>query len=189
MLPNYELVGLAQYERLFEMDRWWVALKNLAIFGVLYVGVSMALGVFPGHPAGPEGARRRLHPHHLPLPHGPVLRVTGTAWKWILNPSDGLQKMVQDMGWTRLHLRLAGPVRHGHLLRGDRGRVAVGRFCHGAVSGRTARHRRQHHQGRADRRRLTAPHLLAHRAAGPAPGVLLDPDGAGPPVHQELSTW
>ena len=46
MLPNYEWVGLAQYTRLWEMDRWSVALKNLAIFGLLYVGVSMALGVF-----------------------------------------------------------------------------------------------------------------------------------------------
>ena len=26
--------------------------------------------------------------------------VTGTAWKWILNPSDGLQKVMQDLGWT-----------------------------------------------------------------------------------------
>ena len=30
MLPNYsEFVGLAQYEQLFALDRWWVALKNL----------------------------------------------------------------------------------------------------------------------------------------------------------------
>ena len=31
MLPNYEFVGLAQYARLWEMDRWWVALRNLLI--------------------------------------------------------------------------------------------------------------------------------------------------------------
>ena len=46
MLPNYEWVGLAQYAKLWEMDRWWVALKNLAIFGVGYVGGAMALGVW-----------------------------------------------------------------------------------------------------------------------------------------------
>ena len=45
MLPNYEWVGLAQYEKLWEMDRWWVALKNLGIFGVGYVGGSLAIGV------------------------------------------------------------------------------------------------------------------------------------------------
>ena len=45
MLPNYEWVGLAQYEKLWTMDRWWVALKNLGIFGVGYVGGSLAIGV------------------------------------------------------------------------------------------------------------------------------------------------
>ena len=46
MLPNYsEFVGLDQYVQLWGMDRWWVALTNLGIFSVLYVGGSMALGV------------------------------------------------------------------------------------------------------------------------------------------------
>ena len=43
LLPNYEFVGLAQYERLFESERWWVALKNLGIFGGLFIGGGMAL--------------------------------------------------------------------------------------------------------------------------------------------------
>ena len=46
MLPNYdEFVGLEQYSRLWEMDRWWVALKNLGIFSGLYVGGSLLLGL------------------------------------------------------------------------------------------------------------------------------------------------
>jgi glucose/mannose transport system permease protein len=100
MLPNYELVGLAQYERLWAMDRWWVALKNLAIFGVLYVGLSMALGIFLAilldQKVRGEGFIRTVYLYPMAL----SFVVTGTAWKWILNPSEGLQKMVQDMGWT-----------------------------------------------------------------------------------------
>lgn len=100
MLPNYELVGLAQYERLWTMDRWWVALKNLAIFGFLYVGVSMALGVFLAvlldQKVRGEGFIRTVYLYPMAL----SFVVTGTAWKWILNPSEGLQKMMQDMGWT-----------------------------------------------------------------------------------------
>ena len=46
MLPNYdEFVGLEQYARLWEMDRWWLALRNLGVFSVLYVGGSMVLGM------------------------------------------------------------------------------------------------------------------------------------------------
>jgi glucose/mannose transport system permease protein len=119
MLPNYEFVGLEQYARLFEMDRWWVALKNLGIFGGLYVGGAMALGVFLAilldQKIRAEGALRTIYLYPMAL----SFVVTGTAWKWILNPSLG---------------------RHGDLLRGDCRHLAKRRFCHGALFGGFARH-------------------------------------------------
>ena len=30
--------------------------------------------------------------------------VTGTAWKWILNPGLGIEKMVRDWGFMTLNL-------------------------------------------------------------------------------------
>jgi glucose/mannose transport system permease protein len=100
MLPNYEFVGLEQYARLFEMDRWWVALKNLGIFGALYVGGAMALGVFLAilldQKIRADGALRTIYLYPMAL----SFVVTGTAWKWILNPSLGLEKLMHDLGWT-----------------------------------------------------------------------------------------
>lgn len=100
MLPNYEFVGLAQYARLWEMDRWWVALKNLLIFGVGYVGGSMVIGVllaiFLDQKIRAEGALRTIYLYPMAL----SFVVTGTAWKWILNPSLGLEKLMHDWGWT-----------------------------------------------------------------------------------------
>lgn len=101
MLPNYdEFVGLDQYVRLFEMDRWWVALKNLGIFSVLYVGGSMLLGMFLAilldQKIRSEGALRTIYLYPMAL----SFIVTGTAWKWILNPSLGLEKLMHDLGWS-----------------------------------------------------------------------------------------
>jgi glucose/mannose transport system permease protein len=101
MLPNYDnFVGLEQYARLWEMDRWYVALKNLGIFSVLYVGGSMAVGmvlaIFLDQKIRAEGWLRTIYLYPMAL----SFIVTGTAWKWILNPSDGLQKLMQDLGWT-----------------------------------------------------------------------------------------
>ena len=45
LLPNYEFVGLDQYVRLFENERFHVAMKNMAVFGGLFVGGAMALGL------------------------------------------------------------------------------------------------------------------------------------------------
>lgn len=100
MLPNYEMVGLEQYKILWDMPRWWVALKNLFIFGFLYVFGSMAVGVFLAilldQKIRAEGFIRTVYMYPMAL----SFIVTGTAWKWILNPSNGLQKLVQDWGWT-----------------------------------------------------------------------------------------
>lgn len=100
MLPNYELVGFEQYQRLWEMDRWWVALKNLGIFGVGYVGGAMAIGlalaILLDQKIRAEGALRTIYLYPMAL----SFVVTGTAWKWILNPSLGLEKLMHDWGWT-----------------------------------------------------------------------------------------
>jgi glucose/mannose transport system permease protein len=101
MLPNYEtFVGLEQYVQLWQMDRWYVALKNLGIFSLLYVGGSMAIGVFLAifldQKVRAEGLLRTIYLYPMAL----SFIVTGTAWKWILNPSLGLQKLMQDLGWT-----------------------------------------------------------------------------------------
>ena len=101
MLPNYEWVGFAQYAKLWEMDRWWVALSNLAVFGVGYVAGTMALGVFLAilldQKVRAEGFIRTVYLYPMAL----SFVVTGTAWKWLLNPSMGLEKLMHDWGWER----------------------------------------------------------------------------------------
>lgn len=100
MLPNYEWAGVVHYLALWEMDRWWVALTNLGIFGLLYVGGSMVLGlalaVLLDQRVRAEGALRTIYLYPMAL----SFVVTGTAWKWILNPSLGLEKLMQDLGWA-----------------------------------------------------------------------------------------
>jgi glucose/mannose transport system permease protein len=100
MLPNYEWVGPVHYLALWQMDRWWVALTNLGIFGLLYVGGSLVLGlglaILLDQRVRAEGALRTIYLYPMAL----SFVVTGTAWKWILNPSLGLEKLMQDLGWA-----------------------------------------------------------------------------------------
>lgn len=101
MLPNYdEFVGLTQYTRLWESERWWTAMKNLGIFSLLYVGISMAIGmalaILLDQKVRAEGWLRTIYLYPMAL----SFIVTGTAWKWILNPSLGLEKLMHDLGWA-----------------------------------------------------------------------------------------
>ena len=99
LLPNYELVGTIQYERLFASPRWEVALNNLFVFGVLFIGISMLLGlllaIFLDQKIRTEGVLRTIYLYPMAL----SLIVTGTAWKWMLNPGLGLEAMVRGWGF------------------------------------------------------------------------------------------
>ncbi|MEW9899835.1 sugar ABC transporter permease [Chitinivorax sp. PXF-14] len=101
ILPNYEWAGLIQYERLFDNERWWVAVKNLGIFGGLFMGISMALGLFLAilldQKIRMEGALRTIYLYPMAM----SFIVTGTAWKWILNPGLGLEHLMHQWGFEQ----------------------------------------------------------------------------------------
>jgi glucose/mannose transport system permease protein len=100
LLPNFEFAGLVQYERLFENERWWTAAKNLGIFGGLFIGTSLALGlliaILLDQKIRAEGALRAIYLYPMAL----SFIVTGTAWKWMLNPGLGFEKLMRDLGFT-----------------------------------------------------------------------------------------
>jgi glucose/mannose transport system permease protein len=100
LLPNYTFVGFDQYVTLFESERWWVALKNLAIFGGLFIFLGMAIGlllaILLDQKIRAEGALRTIYLYPMAL----SFIVTGTAWKWILNPGLGLEKVMHEWGWA-----------------------------------------------------------------------------------------
>jgi glucose/mannose transport system permease protein len=99
LLPNYTFVGVDQYVTLFESERWWVALTNLAIFGGLFIFFGMAIGlllaILLDQKIRAEGALRTIYLYPMAL----SFIVTGTAWKWILNPGLGLEKVLHEWGW------------------------------------------------------------------------------------------
>jgi glucose/mannose transport system permease protein len=103
MMPVYTLTGFDSYERLFAQPSWWMALKNIAIFGVLYVvicvGLGLTLAILLDQKIRIEGVLRPIYLYPMAV----SFIVTGTAWKWFLNPGTGLEKTMHDWGWTSFH--------------------------------------------------------------------------------------
>ena len=99
MMPVYEIVGFDSYVRLFNQPNWYVALQNLAIFGGLYIGISIALGlllaILIDQRIRGEGMLRPIYLYPMAL----SFIVTGTAWKWFLNPGLGLERTMHLFGW------------------------------------------------------------------------------------------
>lgn len=99
MLPNYDLVGLEQYHRLWRTLNWHIALENLGIFGTLYIAICLVLGltlaILLDQRIRIEGGLRPLYLYPMAL----SFIVTGTAWQWFLNPGLGLEKTLHALGW------------------------------------------------------------------------------------------
>jgi glucose/mannose transport system permease protein len=99
LLPNYDFAGLDAYKDLFDSDRFQVAATNLVIFASLFIGgallVGILLAVLLNQKIRAEGALRTIYLYPMAL----SFIVTGTAWKWILNPGLGIEHTVHQWGF------------------------------------------------------------------------------------------
>ena len=105
MMPQWEYVGLDQYVRLFNNPRWVVAVDNLFIFLILFILIALVLGlllaIFLDQKIRNEGVIRTIYLYPMAI----SFIVTGTAWKWILNPGLGIEKLVRDLGFVGFEFR------------------------------------------------------------------------------------
>jgi glucose/mannose transport system permease protein len=99
VMPNYDFAGLLQYERLWATPRWHVALSNLFIFSSLFIAGCLAIGILLAilldQRIRIEGTIRTIYLYPMAL----SFIVTGTAWKWILNPGLGFENLVRELGF------------------------------------------------------------------------------------------
>ncbi|MFV0293711.1 MAG: carbohydrate ABC transporter permease [Paracoccus sp. (in: a-proteobacteria)] len=99
MLPSYDLIGFDNYARLFGLSAWTTALINLAIFASLYIVICIVIGlvlaIFLDQKIRGEGVLRPVYLYPMAL----SFIVTGTAWKWLLDPGIGLEHTMQLWGW------------------------------------------------------------------------------------------
>ena len=99
LLPNYEFWGIHQYVRLWQMPRWHIAVENLFIFTTLFIILCIFIGVilsiFLDQKIRTEGVIKTIYLYPMAL----SFIVTGTAWKWILNPTMGIEKFAHQIGF------------------------------------------------------------------------------------------
>jgi glucose/mannose transport system permease protein len=103
MLPSYGWVGFENYGKLFSLRHWNTALTNLAIFGILYIAICSVLGLFLAilldQKIRAEGLIRPIYLYPMAL----SFIVTGTAWKWFLDPGIGIESTLHNWGWESFH--------------------------------------------------------------------------------------
>ena len=98
--PAADFVGLEQYQRLFDNERWSQALHNLALYGVLFIVACLLVGtllaIFMDQKVRAEGVLRTIFLY----PYAMSFVATGLVWQWVLNPEVGLQQAVRQWGFA-----------------------------------------------------------------------------------------
>lgn len=99
ILPVMELSEKSNYARLLNLSTFNLAARNLGIFSLLYIGICLLLGmvlaIFIDQKIRAENIFRSIFLYPMAL----SFIVTGTAWKWLLDPSIGLERTVRLIGW------------------------------------------------------------------------------------------
>jgi glucose/mannose transport system permease protein len=100
LMPDYSWIGLRNYWSVTRTANFQIAYVNLVIFGLGSVLLTMALGlllaILLDQRVRGENVLRTIFLYPLAV----SFVVTGTVWSWLLNPGLGIQKLVQDWGWT-----------------------------------------------------------------------------------------
>ena len=100
MIPVNNFVGLYQYGRLLGDNRFQVSALNLGIYLVVFVGLSLALGLLMAIAIDQkirfEDSFRTIYLY----PQGMSFIVTGLVWQWILNPQLGLERVFHNLGMS-----------------------------------------------------------------------------------------
>ncbi|MEY4755014.1 MAG: hypothetical protein RJA44_2689 [Pseudomonadota bacterium] len=104
LFPRDDWVGLVQFERLFETDRWIVSLQHMGVLAVVYILGVLVLGtlmaIFIDQQVKAESWFRTIFLY----PYAMSFVVTGLIWQWLFNPNLGLQHALNQFGWESFTL-------------------------------------------------------------------------------------
>ena len=100
MLPSYRFTGFSQYAKLFADARWQLSVQNMIVFAVIFIPATLLLGyvlaALLNRGVRGESILRTIYLYPFAL----SFIVTGLVWRWFLNPTFGLEKIVQQLGIT-----------------------------------------------------------------------------------------
>ena len=99
LMPNYELIGGQNYERLAGLENWSLSLSNLWVFASLYILIALGLGLSLAIMIDQKNRAETIFRSIFLYPMALSFIVTGTAWKWLLDPGVGIERTMHLLGW------------------------------------------------------------------------------------------
>jgi glucose/mannose transport system permease protein len=99
LLPEFTFAGFEPYVALWQNRRWTIAYTNLFLFGSLYVLGSLLIGLVLAILIDQRVRGEAVWRSMLLYPLAMSFVVTGTVWRWIFNPTTGIEAFAHDLGF------------------------------------------------------------------------------------------
>lgn len=99
---DLSFAGLSNFKFLFNDFRFQSDLRNTLMFTVLFIAFCMAIGIFLAMLIDQKNRAEALFRNIFMFPLALSFVVTGVVWQWILNPSTGVNLLLQGLGVKKL---------------------------------------------------------------------------------------
>src|SRR5256712_3561431 len=96
-LPDYTFVGLHNYQRLFQLDRFQADLVDTLHFTAIFLAGCIVLGLGAAVLLDQRLRGTLFFQNVYMYPLALSFVVTGTVWRWILNPNSGVNVILGNL--------------------------------------------------------------------------------------------
>ncbi|HUL63582.1 MAG TPA: sugar ABC transporter permease [Burkholderiaceae bacterium] len=100
LLPDFTYEGVKHYISLWQNRRWTIAYTNLFLFGGFYVVGSLLIGLLLAILIDQRVRGEAIWRSVLLYPLALSFVVSGTVWRWIFNPTTGVEALMHSIGFA-----------------------------------------------------------------------------------------
>lgn len=95
---DFTFVGFENWTRLFSMDRFYWNLRNLGIYALGFMGQCIILGFLIAVLLDQKIKGEAIFRTIVIFPFAVSAIVTGVAWRWLMQPTTGINLLLQNLG-------------------------------------------------------------------------------------------
>lgn len=97
-IPDFTYVGLKNYVSLFKTIRFQADLRNTLFFTILFIAACLAIGLALAMLVDSKLRGMAFFRNVYLFPMSLSFVVTGIVWQWLMNPSTGVNLILQALG-------------------------------------------------------------------------------------------
>jgi glucose/mannose transport system permease protein len=114
-VENYNWVGLKNWNTLFGMERFDWNMRNLAIYGAGFMSQCILFGFLLAVLLNQSIKGENIFRSIILLPFAVSAIVTGVAWRWLMQPTTGVNLLIQKLGFDGFGFAWASDITWGAL--------------------------------------------------------------------------